>query len=138
MFGSGRLNDTAVANTPRTHVHSAGCLAVEHADTLEVGVPPALCQVVRVADSVAVHRTLATNLTSLCHISLLFRPVTLPRLPSGSTALSDGVSTRTRSSSVYQTRKVGSNSRAILHNATFRPHCTFSAKRLGTRTRSLS
>jgi GAF domain-containing protein len=41
---------------------------VEHSNPLEIRIPSPVGQVMRVADSVSVHRTFAADFTSLCHV----------------------------------------------------------------------
>jgi len=65
------LLDLAAAQAPGANVYILDPSAHERAYALQVRVPHALGQVVRVAHGVAGHRALAASMTTLSHVSLL-------------------------------------------------------------------
>src|SRR5512137_2395182 len=65
-----RLDNLAGAQAPRAHSHPLGAAVDRRAHRLEVRLEPPRGHVVRVADVVARHRTLAADFTPLRHGSL--------------------------------------------------------------------
>src|SRR5262245_47058459 len=59
------------------------CLPFNNSDLLEIGIPPTLGQVVRVAHPVSVNRTLVTNFASLRHNEKTLRFLYLLAAPYG-------------------------------------------------------
>src|SRR5882672_10060689 len=71
LSSGGGLHDGARAQAARADLHAAPCLADDDLDFLYVGIPDSLRDIVRVADLVPVHGSLAADLTRTSHSVVL-------------------------------------------------------------------
>src|SRR5207245_9977601 len=74
------LDDGARAEAARADPQPAPCSTDQHADLLDVRVPDARADIVRVTDLVSVHRSLAAHVARPRHVALLRLPEGRPRL----------------------------------------------------------
>jgi hypothetical protein len=73
--GSGDFRNPVRLDAGRADGHPLGAAIHACTDFLEIGIPSPACQVVRVADVVAVHRFLSANLTHSCHTGTVLSSV---------------------------------------------------------------
>jgi hypothetical protein len=73
--GFSGLSDPAGPDAVGANTHPFVCLSFNNSDLLQIGIPPTLGQIVRVAHPMSVDRTFVTNFASLRHDEKLSVPL---------------------------------------------------------------